>query len=87
MIDCPVSGVPQPKVTWYKNGDLLSIEIDSNITFRDDGRRLKILTARVSDAALYTCVGSNDAGNTSRDFKVEVYGKISFKYFKIGVDS
>ena len=76
VIDCPVSGIPLPQITWYKDNELMTPDIGQNLNLYDGGRRLEILSALVSDAGNYRCVGSNDAGNTTKDFYVDVYGKI-----------
>ena len=74
VIDCPVSGTPQPEVTWFKDNEPISPEV--NIQLYDYNRRLEVQTKHVSDAGLYTCIGTNDAGNTTRDFYLDIYGNI-----------
>ncbi|XP_052788091.1 hemicentin-1-like [Mya arenaria] len=71
-LDCPVTGIPRPDVLWYKNGEIISPQLDQNLRLHADGRRLQIISARVSDTGSYVCVGENLAGTTERKFDVEV---------------
>ena len=78
LINCPVTGIPLPKITWYKdNGIIGQNKMDLNITISANGRQLQIARAQVSDVGLYRCIGTNDAGNTTKDFNVDVHGKLS----------
>lgn len=40
------------------------------------GRQLQISIAKKSDAGLYTCVASNVAGTTKKDYSLQVYSKL-----------
>lgn len=40
------------------------------------GRTLQILNAKVENAGRYTCVATNEAGETLKHYEVKVYGKI-----------
>lgn len=73
VIDCPVKGIPLPEITWFKNDDVITP--NENISFSDGDRRFLILRAGVPDAAVYKCLGSNEAGNTTKQFNVDVHGK------------
>lgn len=74
IIDCPVTGIPLPQISWFKNLEFINPSIDPNLKLYAGGRRLEIKNARISDAAIYRCVGKNVAGNTYRDYTVDVYG-------------
>ena len=76
-LDCPVTGIPRPKVFWYKDGEIVSPDLDPNLRLLAEGRRLEIIGARVTDAGSYKCVGENVAGKTEIDFEVGVHGNIS----------
>lgn len=39
------------------------------------GRTLQILNAKVEDAGRYTCVATNEAGETLKHYEVKVYGE------------
>lgn len=77
FIHCPVSGIPPPEVTWYKDGDLVLPELDPNLRVLAEGRRLEIINARVMDTGKYKCVAENVAGETRKEYEIDVHGKIS----------
>ena len=74
FISCPMSGIPPPKITWYKNGEFISPELDPNIRIFAGGRRLELMSARVTDLGLYRCEGVNSAGTNDNEYEVEVHG-------------
>ena len=73
IINCPISGVPLPNITWYKDGDIISP--DSHVTITFNGRRLSVKDTRVDNSGYYRCVGENVAGNMEKIFSVKVHGK------------
>ena len=72
-LPCPAHGSPAPRVSWYKDGHLLS---GSNVDVQllPDGS-LRLDQVGVSDAGLYTCHAQNIAGNSSKDFHLRVLCK------------
>jgi len=75
LLECPVSGVPAPSVTWLKNGRPLPLSVSGRRVRRlDGGRRVEIRRANVDDTARYTCVAVNAAGRLRRDFDLQVLG-------------
>lgn len=42
------------------------------------GRTLQILNAKVEDAGRYTCLATNEAGETLKHYEVKVYGESPF---------
>ncbi|ESO95847.1 hypothetical protein LOTGIDRAFT_144501 [Lottia gigantea] len=72
-INCPVSGTPPPQVTWYKDDQVVSPELDPNLRIHANGRRLEIVSAKVTDRGRYQCVGENVAGETLKNYTVDVY--------------
>ncbi|KAK6167247.1 hypothetical protein SNE40_021325 [Patella caerulea] len=72
-INCPVSGIPPPQVTWYKDGMVVSPELDPNLRIQANGRRLEIVSAQVRDRGRYECVGENIAGKTDKAYTVDVH--------------
>lgn len=46
------------------------------------GRTLQILNAKEEDAGRYTCVATNEAGETLKHYEVKVYGKNVFLFEK-----
>jgi len=72
---CPATGVPPPKITWYRNGRVLDNATDDVIALLDDGWRLYIAQAEVSHASRYSCRAENIAGVSEKHFDLNVLGK------------
>ena len=74
-IQCPVSGVPTPTVTWTKNRQ----EISSGDRYRvqDDGS-LVIMETNIEDNAQYTCTANSVAGKDSKSSVVEINGRMIY---------
>lgn len=73
LLECPVAGIPPPKVKWLKNGQPLRLEAGMELI--SDARQLEIARAQVTHTARFTCIASNEAGELQRDFDLEVYGR------------
>ncbi|CAK7291594.1 HMCN2 [Vulpes lagopus] len=67
MLLCEVSGVPLPRVIWYRGGleMILAPEGSSSGT-------LRIPAARERDAGIYTCRAVNEMGEASAEIRLEV---------------
>ncbi|XP_078687492.1 hemicentin-1-like isoform X2 [Branchiostoma floridae x Branchiostoma belcheri] len=70
-LECISNGVPAPTVQWRKDGALLSS--DGRLTLLSRGQLLNINTAIQNDEGLYTCVASNEGGQASRSFRVNIH--------------
>ncbi|KAJ1352355.1 hypothetical protein KIN20_008678 [Parelaphostrongylus tenuis] len=68
---CPVVSTPLPTITWYLDENIIS-DVDPNIIFSEDKRRLHIVEAHKTSAGVYKCVAQNLAGESSKTFDVEV---------------
>ncbi|XP_053325662.1 hemicentin-1 [Spea bombifrons] len=71
-ITCISHGIPSPKTTWMKDGRILepTQELQDNI--------LKIESARLSDAGIYTCIASNIIGQDKANVSVEIHAPPAF---------
>ena len=76
-INCPVNGIPTPKIVWYKDGAVLDVS-ERNYRLLAAGRRLEITMAEVSDTGRYKCEATNVAGKTDREFQLNVQGRFFF---------
>uniref|UniRef100_A0A8D0P964 Hemicentin-1 n=1 Tax=Sus scrofa TaxID=9823 RepID=A0A8D0P964_PIG len=70
-LECEVQGIPQPTVTWMKDGRPLTKERGMEIT--DEGRILQLKNVHVSDTGRYVCVAMNIAGMTDRKYDLSVH--------------
>ncbi|KAK6759923.1 hypothetical protein RB195_021467 [Necator americanus] len=70
-LECPVSGIPQPTVSWIKDGNPVDVN-DSRIVFAQNNQTFGIEGVRASDQARYTCIASNKGGSVEQDFNLEV---------------
>ncbi|XP_055275068.1 hemicentin-1 isoform X3 [Moschus berezovskii] len=69
-LECKSDAVPPPVITWLKNGERL--QATPRIRILSGGRYLQINNADLDDTANYTCVASNVAGKTTREFILTV---------------
>ncbi|XP_044243814.3 hemicentin-1 isoform X3 [Ursus arctos] len=69
-LECKSDAVPPPVITWLKNGERL--QATPRVRILSGGRYLQINNADLSDTANYTCVASNIAGKTTREFILSV---------------
>ena len=74
VVECPVSGVPQPQVVWLRNGEIIDPHRYLHMELRDGGRQLVITGVTVPDAAVYRCLATNPAGQDSQDYQLSVHG-------------
>ncbi|XP_053697825.1 uncharacterized protein LOC128744681 [Sabethes cyaneus] len=73
--NCSVSGNPQPKVTWFKNGR----EIRNNYIVHYSYPILRIHTIDPEDEGLYQCIAKNEAGETSVSMYLSIRDKDKYK--------
>lgn len=72
-LECEVQGIPQPKVTWMKDGRPLTKGRGMEIL--DEGRILQLKNIHVSDTGRYMCVAVNVAGMADRKYDLSVHSK------------
>lgn len=71
-LTCEARGVPPPTLTWIKDGQLLSLH--RNLLLDGKETRLQLPDVAPSDAGLYSCVASNQAGSSTKSFNLTVLG-------------
>ncbi|KAE8293962.1 Hemicentin-1 Fibulin-6 [Larimichthys crocea] len=69
-LECKSDAVPPPTLTWLKDGQ--PFQASARVRILSGGRYLQINMAELSDRAQYTCVASNIAGKTTRQFNLAV---------------
>ncbi|XP_008936946.1 PREDICTED: hemicentin-1-like, partial [Merops nubicus] len=70
-LECKVQGIPEPAITWMKDGHPLASGRD--ISIRHGGRFLQLKNAQVSDTGRYVCVAANVAGLSDRKYDLNVH--------------
>ncbi|KAG7241454.1 hypothetical protein INR49_025655 [Caranx melampygus] len=66
---CEAQGVPEPEVTWYKNG----LQLAAGNGLKMDRNQLEIIGVQMADGGTYTCKVSNVAGQVDRTFRLTVH--------------
>ncbi|XP_052739701.1 protogenin isoform X2 [Bicyclus anynana] len=74
--NCTASGKPEPNVTWYKNGEKLTLAGRRNLRSSVDRLRLELVISGVTsdDAGVYQCFASNGHSSASRWARLNVTG-------------
>lgn len=72
-IPCEVTGNPQPKITWHKNGDVIDEIKFEHIKVGDDG--ITIMEALESDEGIYQCFAKNDGGEVKASAQLTIKRK------------
>uniref|UniRef100_A0A8C9UEL9 Hemicentin 1 n=1 Tax=Serinus canaria TaxID=9135 RepID=A0A8C9UEL9_SERCA len=71
-LQCIASGIPSPSITWLKDGQPVNIA-RGNIRLEASGRVLQLGKALPGDAARYTCVATNAAGEAQQHTRLHVH--------------
>ncbi len=74
-LECKPSGVPEPNITWHKDGEELHLVEARHIRLLHNDHVLQIMGAKVEDAGSYTCTARNEAGHDQKLYKLQVYGQ------------
>ncbi|XP_055255516.1 hemicentin-2 isoform X3 [Moschus berezovskii] len=69
-LTCNVSGHPQPKITWFKDGRPLASGDAHHVS--PDGALLQVLQANLSSAGHYSCIAANAIGEKTKHFQLSV---------------
>lgn len=60
-----VTGIPKPKIQWFFNGVTLTPSADHKFVFDGNDHSLIILFTKFKDEGEYTCIASNEYGQTT----------------------
>ncbi|NXL89730.1 HMCN1 protein, partial [Alectura lathami] len=71
LLECKAQGIPEPAVTWMKDGRPLGSGGD--VAILHDGHLLQLRDAQVSDTGRYVCVAANVAGLSDRKYDLNVH--------------
>lgn len=70
----PLRAYPIPKVTWYKDDELLRDSMKIRIKSRGDSQHLFIPSSELQHSGIYKCVVKNPLGTLSKTFDVNIEG-------------
>uniref|UniRef100_A0A8C3DQA4 Hemicentin-1 n=1 Tax=Corvus moneduloides TaxID=1196302 RepID=A0A8C3DQA4_CORMO len=70
-LECEAQGIPEPAVTWLKDGRALGSGRD--VAVLAGGRVLRLERVQVSDTGRYVCVATNTAGLADRKYDLSVH--------------
>ncbi|XP_010226739.1 PREDICTED: hemicentin-2-like, partial [Tinamus guttatus] len=67
---CEALSYPSPNITWLK--DEIPLEVSRNVHLLPGGHGLQILNALEEDAGTYSCIVTNEAGESVKNYTVKV---------------
>lgn len=71
-LECVVSGDPEPKVTWLKNGAAVSSSEILEVKYKNGVAKLIITEVFPEDAGTYVCQAKNTAGKVETQCQLKV---------------
>lgn len=69
-IECKVSGLPKPDISWYK----LDGKLPENAVVNEEGN-LILKNVSIDNTGVYKCVGKNELGTSEGLAEVRIQGK------------
>jgi len=80
LLQCEVSGDPDPEMVWLRNGEELAVnKNEAFISCRNGMARLRLRDVQTRHAGEYVCQASNDGGMVKCSSRVTVKAKPSYK--------
>ncbi|XP_075571625.1 follistatin-related protein 4 isoform X2 [Pelecanus crispus] len=61
-LKCHAEGIPNPRITWLKNGIDIMPKLSKQLTLLANGSELHINSVRYEDTGAYTCIAKNEVG-------------------------
>lgn len=82
----PVRAYPSPKVTWYKDDELLRDSVKIKLKSREDSQHLFIPFSELQHSGTYKCTVKNPLGTLVKSFDVKIEGNHSYLILSIRGD-
>lgn len=82
-LPCSTSGIPEPSVTWLKDGVRLVDGLHSNKRELSGGKQLELRQVTSADEGLYRCQAVNIAGQKLKNYRLKVVRKTRFKRIRL----
>ena len=70
--DVKVTGMPEPEVTWYKDGEPVRKDKHMEIIHDEDTSALILMYSKLDDAGDYTCKAVNEAGDAESSARLHI---------------
>ena len=83
QITVQVTGVPQPNITWQRNGAAIDEQKDPRVTIT--GANLSLSNIRPNDAGEYTITAVNIANTVEEHYNVIIHCKTTFILLSVSV--
>ncbi|XP_066473374.1 follistatin-related protein 4 isoform X2 [Tiliqua scincoides] len=61
-LKCHAEGIPNPNISWLKNGIGIVPKLSKQLTLLANGSELHITSVRYEDTGAYTCIAKNEVG-------------------------
>ncbi|NXD39522.1 FSTL4 protein, partial [Copsychus sechellarum] len=61
-LKCHAEGIPNPRITWLKNGIDIVPKLSKQLSLLANGSELHISSVRYEDTGAYTCIAKNEVG-------------------------
>lgn len=84
-LECEARGHPPPSLTWLKDG--VPVRDGESVRVLEQGSRMEILSAAVSDSGRYVCVATSIAGEREVKYDVRVLGNEAHKNMQCTLSS
>lgn len=82
-LPCSTSGIPEPSVSWLKDGVRLMDGLHSNKREMSGGRQLELRQVTSADEGLYRCQAVNIAGQKLKNYRMRVVRKNPLKRIRL----
>lgn len=83
-LNCKFTGIPRPKITWYKDDtEILPETNDPRVVFHDNNTVLAIQYIKAGDDGRYKCVGANRIGSVTRETVLKITSNKNSHFFHI----
>ncbi|XP_072488821.1 hemicentin-2 isoform X7 [Notamacropus eugenii] len=76
LLPCTAQGIPEPHITWKKDGFIVS-SMEGKYAIQPSGELL-VKNSERRDAGTYTCIAENSAGSTSRRVHLSILSLPTF---------
>lgn len=75
LLQCDVSGVPEPEVTWSRDGQCLPYTLSYSQSYDGARASLHVQQVEAQDGGVYECLAHNVAGRVTSRSRVTVKGE------------